>query len=498
MDERTDFGDRQPLPGHCAVRLDVPANLPAKFHRPTQYILTAVRANHEIMHAFCHERCMVLIVPDEATANRVRQFTADLLDTMTQTTKTFRLRVEGIAALSRPLVTELVSRLGELIELNMNGTTTDNYADTASIVVRQNADWRCPKTLPFRAYGFDLQAELSVAPASAERLPGEAPWQNAPGRNQRVAKVQPCFDFKRGACSRGDTCKFRHVAPARAPNVCVSPGCPGDCGRRHVTKATSIACRDFGRGRCTRGQCKFVHAPSVAAQTQAASAPPAAGHPASLGSDDRSGAVRSPSAAAPADTTCRDFLRNRCRRERCRFAHPNVPHVPSAASLPSSANGENGVDGKAPPTSISLDSPAPNAVSDSGSDTEQAARGVATSPTPARGRKRRQRRRGASSDDDSDSRSDSHTGSPRHSRTRSRSWPADEAPSPNSSRSAWMKPLKLTLPDAPTPVLGRKRPLSQTPPPPSATSPTTTPLLAAREPQQQHAAPLAGAVPQAP
>jgi hypothetical protein len=338
-----------------------------------------------------------------------------------------------------------------------------------------------------------------VAPASAERLPGEeAPWQNAPGRNQRVVKDPPCFDFKRGACSRGDTCKFRHVAPARAPNVCVSPGCPGDCGKRHVIKATSIACRDFGRGRCTRGQCKFVHAPSVAAQTQAASAPPAAGHPASLGSDDRSGAVRPPSAAAPAGTTCRDFLRNRCRRERCRFAHPNVPHVPSAASLPSSANGENGVDGKAPPTSISLDPPAPNAASDSGSDTEQAARGVATSPTPARGRKRRQRRRGASSDDDSDSRSDSYTGSPSHSRTRSRSWPADEAPPPNSPRSSWLKPLKLTLPDAPTPVLGRKRPLSQTPPPPSATSPTTTSLLAAREPQQQHAAPLAGAVPQAP
>ena len=279
MDERIDFGDRQPIPGHCAVRLDVPANLPVKFHRPTQYILTAVRANHRIMHAFCHERCLVLIVPDEATANRVRQFTADLLATMTQTTKTFRLRVEGIAALSRPLVTELVSRLGVLIELKMNGTTTDNYADTASIIVRQNADWRCPKTLSFRAYGFDLQAELSVAPASAERLPGEeAPWQNAPGRKPRVVKVPPCFDFQRGACSRGDACKFQHAAPARAPNVCVSPGCCGDCGRRHVTKATSIACRDFGRGRCTRGQqCKFAHASSVAAQIQAASAQPAGG-----------------------------------------------------------------------------------------------------------------------------------------------------------------------------------------------------------------------------
>ena len=85
---------------------------------------------------------------------------------MTQPTKTFRLRVEGIAALSRPLVSELLSQLGELIELKMNGTTSDIYADTASILVRQKTDWRCPKSLPFRAYGFDLQAELSVASPS--------------------------------------------------------------------------------------------------------------------------------------------------------------------------------------------------------------------------------------------------------------------------------------------------------------------------------------------
>ena len=258
MNQTIDFGIRQPTSCHCAVRLDVPINLPAKFRRPTQYILTAVRENHQILHAFCHERCVVFIVPDEATATCVRQFTVDLLATMCQTTKTFRLHVQGIAALSKPLVSELLSRLGELVELKMNGTTTDDYADTASILIRQNADWRCPKTVPFRAYGFDLQAELSVAPASAGRPPrhpngedGEvAPWQNAPGRKPKVVKVQHCYDFKRGTCSRGDSCKFQHAAPAPASNVCASPNCPGDCGKRHVTKDTAVVCRDFTRGHC--------------------------------------------------------------------------------------------------------------------------------------------------------------------------------------------------------------------------------------------------------
>ena len=98
MDQTIDFGVRQPTSGHCAVRLDVPINLPAKFRRPTQYILAAVRENHRILHAFCHERCVVLIVPDEATATRARQFTADLLATMCQTTKTFRLHVQASGA----------------------------------------------------------------------------------------------------------------------------------------------------------------------------------------------------------------------------------------------------------------------------------------------------------------------------------------------------------------------------------------------------------------
>ena len=173
MDDRNDFGDRQPLPGHCAVRLDIPENLPAKFRRPAQYILATVRRSFKILHAFFYERCVVLIAPDSLD-NRIRQFTAELLATMTQTTKTFRLRAEGLAALSRPLVAELVSPLGEIIELKMNSTTSDDYADTATIIVRQSVSWNCPKALPFRAYGLDLEAKLSVTPENTERPPPRA------------------------------------------------------------------------------------------------------------------------------------------------------------------------------------------------------------------------------------------------------------------------------------------------------------------------------------
>jgi hypothetical protein len=46
------------------------------------------------------------------------------------------------------LVAELVSAVGEIIDLKMNNNASDDYADTASIIVRQTVDWHCPKTLP--------------------------------------------------------------------------------------------------------------------------------------------------------------------------------------------------------------------------------------------------------------------------------------------------------------------------------------------------------------
>ena len=234
----TDFGERQPLPGHLAVRIDIPDSLPEKFRRPAQYILTAVRESHEVIHAFCHERCVVLIVSDQERATCIRQFTTELLANMAQTTRTFRLRAEGVASLSKPLVAELVSQLGEILELKMNGAR-DDYADTASIALRQTIDWQCPKTLPFRAYGLNLEAKLSVTPEGAKRpeahrVHRHEAKQGAPAGDDfgwqvvcrpRVTKVELCRDFARGTCTRGDKCVFRHAKEA---------------------------CRDAARGRCKR------------------------------------------------------------------------------------------------------------------------------------------------------------------------------------------------------------------------------------------------------
>ena len=261
MDDRNDFGDRQPLAGHCAVRLDIPENLPAKFRRPAQYILATVRRSFKILHAFFYERCVVLIAPDSLD-NRIRQFTAELLATMTQTTKTFRLRAVGLAALSRPLVAELVSPLGEIIELKMNSTTSDDYADTATIIVRQSVSWNCPKALPFRAYGLDLEAKLSVTPENTERPPRvqrheakrdalagdqDAGWQVVK-RRPKVTKSELCRDFARGVCGHGAKC-FRH---------------------------SKEACRDAARGHCTRTVCKYVHPPPELASSSVMTPPRAA------------------------------------------------------------------------------------------------------------------------------------------------------------------------------------------------------------------------------
>ena len=420
MDGGIDFGDRQPLPGHFSVRLDIPDNLPERFRRPADYISTAVNRQFELVHSFSHEKCIVLITADQTLVARIRQFTSELMATMAQTTKTFLLRVKGVAALSKPLVAELASRLGELIDVKMNGSTVDDYAETAFISVRQAVDWRCPSTLKFRAYGLNLEAKLAVttdgpaAPDNANRnsaTGGRAAgdgWQVARAK-PRVAKAELCRDFARGVCSRGDACIFRHSgrkAEGNGSGVIYAEGA--------IKKAKSTdPCRDFRRGQCARDQCKFVHAgdSKIPRKTPVNDGGHRAGSPTALG----------PSRSGPVQTSLR-------------------PHAPASSPPP-------------PPS-------------------------APTSPRP------RQRRRGGSSDDDmDDTPPDSPAISPRPSRTRSRSWPADEAPNPATPRSAWLKPLAPSTLVAPTPVLGKKRPLAQTPPPP---------------PAAQHAAPLVGAGPRAP
>ena len=292
MDGGIDFGDRQPLPGHFSVRLDIPDNLPERFRRPADYILAAVNKKFELLHCFSHAKCIVVITADQTLIARIRRFTSELMTTMAQTTKVFRLRVTGVAALSKPLVAELASRLGELIDVKMSGTTAADYADTAFISVRQAVDWRCPSTLPFRAYGLNLEAKLAVTndgPAGrttevAHRVQGHEAKRDAladdqdPGwrvveRRRKVTKRELCRDFARGACARGDSCIFRHALPVR-----------------DAKKGKSAdPCRDFRRGRCARDQCRFEHAGDSKIPHQSPAADGRARHPPSPGRPGKTG-----------------------------------------------------------------------------------------------------------------------------------------------------------------------------------------------------------------
>jgi hypothetical protein len=166
---------------------------------------------------------------DQSRDTRTRQFMVELMVTMTQTTKIFRLRAEGLAALSKPLVAELVSPLGEIIKLKMYQFRR---------LRRHRLHHRSPNrrlALPedpaISGQWLDLQAKLSVTPESSERpelahrvqrheakrdaLAGDqvAGWQVVE-RRPKVTKRELCRDFARGVCARGAKCILRHSKEA--------------------------------------------------------------------------------------------------------------------------------------------------------------------------------------------------------------------------------------------------------------------------------------------
>ena len=329
-------------------------------------------------------------------------------------------------------------------------STRDDYADTASVIVRQSIDWQRPETLPFRAYGLNLQAKLVVTdakrPDGARRVQSHEAKDNAPAcdagwkvvRRPKVTKRDSCRDFARGTCTRGDDCVFRHAKEV---------------------------CRDAARGRCTRQFCKFEHADALDLAPSALDGGPM----------QRSGSGAAPATAPGA--TCRDFTKGRCAREQCKFAHARPGAAQTrAASVPPFGS----------PLVRSLNRPGPaqhspephdgsrssrfSSSSSSSSSSSPASSSAPTSPRPCRPPRR------VPSDDSLPSSADN---SPRPARSRSRSLSALEMPYPESPRSFWQK--------LPT-VLGKKRPFAQASSPPASTS-----LPAAREPQQQHAAPSEGA-----
>jgi hypothetical protein len=449
------FEETHAAADHVVVQLTIQGIFPAKFQKPAAYLLAACRKQFAslLLHAYAHDHFAVFVCADATAADRVRTFASDLLAHMREDSKTFHLRLDGIGALDKGQVTRLAARLGQLQTVSMMGARTELYGDYAFITTKAPHAWRWPQRLHYRIYGVELEARLSLAPAreaAADNAKRNSPtggraagdgWQAARTK-PRVAKTEPCRDFARGVCARGDRCIFRHSGPK-------AQGTGNGSGAIHAKKVESTdPCRDFRRGQCARDRCKFVHAgdnntPHKSPATAAATAT-------ALGSGLGSGAEMSGAAAAAGLAASPPTASGGLWSEQA---------LANDGDIRAGLHGARAAEAQRGGGSLASAPPSPSAP---------------TSPIP------RRRRRRCPSDDD---REESPPSSPTNSRSRSRSWPADEEPTPSTPRSAWLKPLKLGAPAALSPLLGRKRRLAQTPPPP---------------PAAQLAAPLVGAGTQAP
>ena len=154
-----------------------------------------------------------------------------------------------------------------------------------------------------------------------------------------------CFDFLRGACRRGLLCRFSHDAGAPLPHApgsvggvptpaglppprvgsagSAGPG-PGSAGQPPLSAGFRAACFDFARGTCGRGAaCRYSHDPAAAAAALAGrggvlggGAPGSGGGVSSLGPAGRGAGIEA----------CYDWSRGRCGRgAACRYSHATPP-----------------------------------------------------------------------------------------------------------------------------------------------------------------------------
>ena len=321
--------------------------------------------------------------------------------------------------------------------------------------------WSWPQSLRYRVYGVELEARLSLAPAREEAAGNAERKSRADGRGvgtiwqvvrtkPRVAKAEPCRDFARGACTRGDKCIFRH---------------------------SKEACRDAARGRCTRQNCMFEHLTPALADADVKSrpsAPRSAAHADANPNEGRGMAEDRKAGSEPVITRCLDFERGRCRRNLCKFAHgaaspsprPETGNSSTSASSSTSTSSTNS-------TSTSCNSGSSSCSSKNGNHCETHASGtqagvMSSSPnTSSQNSTPRRRRREGSNEDEGGSdveeedeltgdlamrdstppgspmraqqrgRSRSDPGSP--TRAQQRAQPRSPCPLPESPRGAWAK-----------------------------------------------------------
>ena len=194
-----------------------------------------------------------------------------------------RLIVGNTSAINKTQLAGLLSDYGCLKSLEMTNSlnTSTEYGEGASATLRRNDKSKAiPRQIEITALGCKWDVAVSVVRSSnpAERPPADRkarPTRDFGQAGPSASGVtERCYDFSRGRCSRGTTCKFLHVAASN--------------------EAKQIACRDFNQGSCSRSPCRFAH---VAPETRPARLP----------------------------EICRLFQQGSCRRQTCRFRHSLLP-----------------------------------------------------------------------------------------------------------------------------------------------------------------------------
>lgn len=122
---------------------------------------------------------------------------------------------------------------------------------------------------------------------------------------------QECRDFKLNRCTRGDSCRFQHVAGTQGTSI--------------GTAKTEV-CGDFIKGRCVRGEaCRYSHdkgqGHTIDPATRALASARSELTPFIAESNSHSLVV--PLSCSPrAGPPCRDFLKGLCTRgDACRYHH---------------------------------------------------------------------------------------------------------------------------------------------------------------------------------
>eukprot|EP00392_Amoebophrya_sp_AT5.2_P019369 g20172.t1 len=123
------------------------------------------------------------------------------------------------------------------------------------------------------------QGTTGTTPAATATPGNPSPSGVLPG----FVSVELCRNFQKGKCRFGDKCKFSHAgAPVQAKATATQPS-PTPAANTQPTPAPAAAaasaggkkniCRDFVKGKCTRGKsCKFLHETVQAAPATASPA----------------------------------------------------------------------------------------------------------------------------------------------------------------------------------------------------------------------------------